>query len=133
MYIDSEGDITINLSDKINIKVISYIIKKKSKVFYNIFNNEMLENYNKAIDMTIYNPISVKNFFGYLYYNDIYNGNDIDIYFELLYLNEQYDQKGYFIYIKDKIIELINNLTITIILNKCLEYGSICDKYMERV
>lgn len=132
LYLDNDGDITIELSDKTNIKVISYIIKKKSKIFNNMFNNDMKENITKSIDMTIYDPISVKNFFAYLYYNEIYNGNDIDIYFELLFLSEQYDQKDYFIYIKDKIIKIINNTTITTILNKCLEYGTISDEIYEK-
>lgn len=97
-----------------------------------MFNNEMMENINKTIDMTIYDPMVIRKFFEYLYYNEEYNGNDIDIYFELLYLSEQYDQKDYFVYIKNKIIKLINNITINIILNKCTEYGEICDEIYEK-
>jgi hypothetical protein len=132
LYLDNDGDITINLSDKTNIKVISYIIKKKSKIFNNMFNNDMKENITKSIDMTTYDPISVKNFFAYLYYNEVYNGNDIDVYFELLYLNEQYDQKDYFACIKNKIIKIINDTTITTILNKCLECESISDEIYKK-
>ncbi|KAF8954858.1 hypothetical protein BGZ46_002806, partial [Entomortierella lignicola] len=105
-----EGDILVKLKDGSQLKIISFLIKKRSPVFKTMFESSMKEAATGVIDLSSqYSLEAFREFMAYIYYNKLYAGSFLPLLFELLCIANYYGVDSYLSYISDQIIKLITN------------------------
>lgn len=128
------GDVTIKLKDEKEIKIISYIINNRSPVFKTMMDSEMKEKNTGVVDLSKqYTLEAFKDFMSYIYYNKMHNGVYIPLLFEILEICNYYDVKDYKSYIYDRIVELIDSMSISLIIAKeALKYAFLTEDIYEK-
>ncbi|KAF9899860.1 hypothetical protein EC991_008229 [Linnemannia zychae] len=126
----NEGDILVKLKDGKQLKIISFLVKKRSSVFKAMLESPMKEGGTGVVDLsTQYSLEAFREFLAYIYYNKQYAGSYLPLLFEILSIADYYEVDAYRIYISDKITALITNVPICLVIaSEALKYGTLTDK-----
>ncbi|KAF9290205.1 hypothetical protein BGZ68_007676 [Mortierella alpina] len=112
-----EGDILVKLKDGNELKVISFILKKRSSVFKTMLESSMQESVTGVIDLSSqYSLEAFREFMAYIYYNKRYTGSYVPLLFEVLCISDFYDVNDYSMYIEDRIIELVTDVPMCLMI-----------------
>ncbi|KAF9097212.1 hypothetical protein BGX29_008178 [Mortierella sp. GBA35] len=104
----NEGDILVKLKDGKQLKIVSFLIKKRSSVFKTMLESSMQEAATGVVDLsTQYSLEAFREFMAYIYYNKPYAGSYLPLLFEILSIADYYEVDAYRTYISDRIIALI--------------------------
>ncbi|KAF9119007.1 hypothetical protein BGX30_004151 [Mortierella sp. GBA39] len=112
----NEGDILFKLKDGKQLKIISFLIKKRSLIFKTMLDLE-----------------AFREFMAHIYYNKQYAGSYVPLLFEILYIADYYEVAAYRRYISDRIIKLIANVPICLtIASEALKHGTLTSEIYAR-
>ncbi|KAG0319262.1 hypothetical protein BGZ97_002496 [Linnemannia gamsii] len=128
----NEGDILVKLKDGRQLKIISFLIKKRSPVFKTMLESPMQEAASGEVDLSQhYSFEAFREFMAYIYYNKEYTGSYIPLLFEILCIADYYEVAAYRRYISDRIVKLITDVPICLtIASKALKHGTLTsEKY----
>ncbi|KAF9560943.1 hypothetical protein EC968_005948 [Mortierella alpina] len=122
-----EGDILVKLKDGKQIKIISFLIKKRSPVFKTMLEASMREAKTGVVDLSSqYSLEAFREFMAYIYYNELYSGFYVPLLFEILSITDYYQVDTYRTYISDQIKKLITNVPICLLIaSEALKHGTL--------
>ncbi|KAG0001682.1 hypothetical protein BGZ79_004332 [Entomortierella chlamydospora] len=125
-----EGDILVKLKDGNQLKIISFLIKKRSPVFKTMLESSMKEVTTGVIDLSSqYSLEAFREFMAYIYYNKLYTGSYVPLLFEILCITDYYEVDAYRTYISDRIIKLIMDAPICLIIaSEARKHGALTSK-----
>ncbi|KAF9969732.1 hypothetical protein BGZ73_007767 [Actinomortierella ambigua] len=125
----NDGDIVVKLNDGKELKIISYLIKRRSLVFKTMMESPTQEAVTGIVDLSsAYGLEAFREFMAYVYYNKLYTGSYIPLLFEILSITDYYGVDTYKTYISDRIVKLITNVPICLMVaSEALKYGSLTD------
>ncbi|KAF9954618.1 hypothetical protein BGZ72_004435 [Mortierella alpina] len=125
-----EGDILVKLKNGKQLKVISYLIKKRSPVFKSMLDASMQESSTGVIDLSSqYSLEAFNEFMAFLYFNKLYTGSYVPLLFEILCIADYYEIDAYKTYINDRIVKLITDVPICLIIAfEALKHGTVTSK-----
>ncbi|KAG9064471.1 hypothetical protein KI688_003661 [Linnemannia hyalina] len=125
-----EGDILVKLKDGKQLKIISFLVKKRSSVFKTMLESSMQEAATGVVDLsTQYSLEAFREFMAYIYYNKPYTGSYLPVLFEILSIADYYEVDAYRTYISDRIIALITNVPICLMIaSEALKHGTLTDE-----
>ncbi|KAF9544507.1 hypothetical protein EC957_011903 [Mortierella hygrophila] len=134
LLISDEGDIIVKLKDGKQLKIISFLVKKRSSVFKAMLESSMQEATTGVVDLsTQYNLEAFREFMAYIYYNKQYTGSYLPVLFEILSIADYYDVDAYRTYIRDRILALITNVPICLMIaSEALKYGTLTNEIYAR-
>ncbi|KAG0198317.1 hypothetical protein BGX28_008256 [Mortierella sp. GBA30] len=123
----NEGDLLVKLKDGKQLKVISFLIKKRSPVFKTMLESPMQEATTGVLDLSSqYSHEAFREFMAYIYYNKLYSGFYVPLLFEILCIADYYEVEAYKTYISDQITKLITNVPICLtIASEALKHGTL--------
>ncbi|KAI1290525.1 hypothetical protein EDD11_009183 [Mortierella claussenii] len=126
----NEGDILVKLKDGNQLKIISFLIKKRSLVFKAMLELSMQEAATGVVDLSSqYSLEAFREFMAYIYYNKLYTGSFVPLLFEILCIADYYDVETYGTYISDRIFKLITNVPICLtIAFEARQHGALTNK-----
>ncbi|KAF9114131.1 hypothetical protein BGW39_003483 [Mortierella sp. 14UC] len=126
----NEGDILVKLKDGKQLKIISFLIKKRSPVFKTMLESSMQEAATGVVDLSSqYTLEAFRAFMAYIYYNKPYTGSYLPLLFETLSIADYYEIDSYRTYISDRIIALITNVPICLMIAfEAQKLGTVTDK-----
>ncbi|KAF8925918.1 hypothetical protein BGZ47_002971 [Haplosporangium gracile] len=126
----NEGDILVKLKDGKQLKIVSFLIKKRSPVFKAMLESSMQEAASGVIDLSRqYSLEAFREFMAHIYYNKKYIGSYVPLLFEILCITDYYGVEAYARYINDWIIKLITNVPICLtIAYEALKHGTLTDE-----
>ncbi|KAF9193504.1 hypothetical protein BGZ49_003278 [Haplosporangium sp. Z 27] len=112
-----EGDILVKLKNGSQLKIISFLVKKRSPVFKTMLESSMKEAATGVVDLSSqYSLEAFREFMAYIYYNKLYAGSFLPLLFELLCIANYYEVDSYRTYISDQTIKLITNVPICLMI-----------------
>ncbi|KAF9926103.1 hypothetical protein BGZ67_008262 [Mortierella alpina] len=122
-----EGDIVVKLKDGKQLKVISYLVKKRSPVFKSMLDASMQEASTGVVDLSSqYTFEAFHEFMGFIYYNKLHTGCYVPLLFEILCIADYYEIDAYKSYINDRIVKLIKDLPLCLIIaSEAQKHGTI--------
>ncbi|KAG0230858.1 hypothetical protein BGW41_002377 [Actinomortierella wolfii] len=125
-----EGDILVQLKDGKQLKIISYLIKRRSHVFKTMLDSPMQESATGIVDLSSqYGLEAFCEFMSYIYYNKLYTGSYLLIMFELLSIADYYGVDAYKTYISGRITKLVTDVPICLMIaSEALKYGTLTDE-----
>ncbi|KAG0282345.1 hypothetical protein BGZ96_000580 [Linnemannia gamsii] len=126
----NEGDILVKLKDGKQLKIISFLIKKRSSVFKTMLESPMTEAATGVVDLsTQYGLEAFREFMAYIYYNKLYAGSFVPLLFEILTIADYYEVDAYRTYLNDRIIALITNVPICLMIaSEAQKHGTLTEK-----
>ncbi|CAO3570046.1 unnamed protein product [Mortierella alpina] len=129
-----EGDILVKLKDGKELKVISFIIKKRSSVFRKMLESSMRESVTGVIDLSSqFSLEAFREFMAYVYYNKNYTGSYLPLLFEVLRITDYFDVNAYSSYINDRIIGLITDVPICLMIaTEARKHGTLSQSIYSR-
>ncbi|KAF9304970.1 hypothetical protein BG003_001476, partial [Podila horticola] len=129
-----EGDVLVKLKDGNELKVISYIIKKRSSVFKTMLESSMQESATGVIDLSSqYSLQAFREFMAHIYYNKRYTGSYLPLLFEVLCISDYYDVNAYSAYIYDRITKLITDVPMCLMIaTEARKHGDLTKKIYVR-
>ncbi|KAF9921417.1 hypothetical protein BGZ67_000532, partial [Mortierella alpina] len=122
-----EGDILVKLKDGNELRVISFLIKKRSSVFKTMLESSMQESVTGVIDLSSqYSLEAFREFVAHMYYNKRYTGSYLPLLFEILCITDYYGVNAYSAYIDDRIIKLITDVPMCLMIaNEARKHGAL--------
>jgi hypothetical protein len=109
----NEGDILVKLKDGKQLRIISFLINKRSPVFRTMMRSSMKEAASGEVDLSQqYSLEAFQEFMAYIYYNKQYAGSYIPLLFEILCIADYYEVAIYRRYINDWIVKLITTVPV---------------------
>ncbi|KAF9905527.1 hypothetical protein EC991_001557, partial [Linnemannia zychae] len=122
----NDGDILVKLKDVKELKITSFLIKKRSPVFKTMLESSMNEAALGMVDLSRqYSLEAFREFMAYVYYNKLYTGSYVPLLYEILCITDYYEIDSYRSYIEDQIIKLITNVPICLtIASEALKHGT---------
>lgn len=125
-----EGDILVKLKDGKQLKIISFLIKKRSPVFKTMLESSMQEAASGVVDLsTEYSLEAFREFMAYIYYNKLYTGSYLPILFDILCIADYYQVEAYRTYISDRILSLITDTPICLVIAfEALKHGTLTNE-----
>ncbi|KAF9907556.1 hypothetical protein EC991_010852 [Linnemannia zychae] len=125
-----EGDILVKLKNGARLKIISFLIKKRSPVFKSMLESSMQEASTGVVDLSEqYSLESFREFMAHIYYNKLCTSFHLPLLFEILSIADYYDVEAYRTYIMDRIIALNTDIPICLMIaSEALQYGTLTDK-----
>ncbi|KAF9114364.1 hypothetical protein BGX30_006625 [Mortierella sp. GBA39] len=129
-----EGDILVKLKDGKKLKIISFLVKKRSSVFKTMLESSMQEAATGVVDLsTQYSLEAFREFMAYIYYNKSYAGSYLPVLFEILSIADYYEVDAYRTYINDRIIALITDVPICLMIaSEALKHGTLTEDIYDR-
>ncbi|KAF9967049.1 hypothetical protein BGZ70_000284 [Mortierella alpina] len=126
-----EGDIVVKFKGGKQLKVISYLIKNRSPVFRSMLNASMQETSTGVVDLSSHYTLEAfEELLAFLYYNRLYIGCYEPLLFELLCIADYFAVDAYRTYISDRIIALIQNVTISLVIApETRKHGAFADPW----
>ncbi|KAF9322511.1 hypothetical protein BG006_002335 [Podila minutissima] len=126
----NEGDILVKLKDGKQLKIISFLIKKRSPVFETMLKSSMQEAATGVVDLSSqYSLEAFREFMAYIYYNKQYSGSYVPLLFEILCITDYYCVNAYRTYISDRIIKLITDVPICLVIaSEALKHETLADE-----
>ncbi|KAG0221253.1 hypothetical protein BGW41_007029 [Actinomortierella wolfii] len=123
------GDILVKLKDGKQLKIISYLIKRRSPVFKTMLESPMQESTTGVVDLSSqYSLEAFREFMSYIYYNKLYTGSYMPILFEVLSIADYYGVDSYKSYISGRITELVTDVPLCLMIaSEALKYGALTD------
>jgi hypothetical protein len=130
----NEGDILVKLKDGKELKIISFLIKKRSSVFKTMLDSLMQEAATGIVDLsTQYSLEAFREFMAYIYYDKQYTSSYVPLVFEILCITDYYEVGACRLYIVDRIVKLITNVpTCLTIAFKALKHGTLTSEIYAR-
>ncbi|GJJ75149.1 hypothetical protein EMPS_07507 [Entomortierella parvispora] len=122
-----EGDILVKLKDGKQLKIISFLVKRRSSVFKSMLESSMKEAATGVVDLSLeYTLEAFREFMAYVYYSKLHTGSYLPLLFELLCITEYYDVAAYRSYIHDRILGLITDVPICLVIaSEALKHGTL--------
>lgn len=129
-----EGDILIKLKDGKQLRIISFLIKRRSSVFKTMLESSMKEAATGVVDLSSeYSLEAFRDFIAYIYYNKLHTGSYVPLLFEILCITEYYDVEKYRTYISDRILKLITDVPICLVIAaEALKHGTLTSEIYRR-
>ncbi|KAF9993330.1 hypothetical protein BGZ79_002021 [Entomortierella chlamydospora] len=126
----NDSDTVVKDKDGKQLKIISFLIKKRSSVFKIMLESSMKEVATGVIDPSSqYSLEAFRGFMAYIYYNKLYTGSYVPLSFEILCIADYYNVDSYRSYISDRIIKLITDVPICLIIaSEALKHGTLTSK-----
>ncbi|KAI1288933.1 hypothetical protein EDD11_009531 [Mortierella claussenii] len=130
----NEGDILIKLKDGNQLKIISFLVKKRPLIFKTMLELSMQESATGVVDLSShYSLEAFHEFMAHIYYNKLYTGSYMPLLFEILCIADYYDVETYRTYISDRIIKLITDVPICLtIAFEAQKHGTLTNKIYMR-
>ncbi|KAF8937397.1 hypothetical protein EDD21DRAFT_10068 [Dissophora ornata] len=125
-----DGDIIVKLKDGKQLKVISFLIKKRSPVFKTMLESSMQEATRGVVDLSSqYSFEAFREFMAYIYYNKLYTGSYVPLLFEILCIADYYAVDSCRSYFSDRIVKLITNVPVCLtIASEALKHGTLANE-----
>ncbi|KAG0343870.1 hypothetical protein BG005_002154 [Podila minutissima] len=125
----NEGDILVKLKDGKQLKIISFLIKKRSPIFKTMLKSSMQEAATGVVDLSSqYSLEAFREVMAYIYYNKRYSGSYVPLLFEILCITDYYGIDAYRTYISDRIIKLITDVPICLVIaSEALKHETLTD------